>query len=171
MAVIADGATWIWDRVPELSDVRTTQILDFYHACEHISATAKLLFGEETDDSWKHFRDLKNLITEGRIGVFLKILLEHRSKRKGVIRSELQKQISYFQNNEQRMKYDEYRSKRLPVGSGTIESACKNVIGGRLKQGGMSWSSRGADGMLQIRASLKSRRFFQDFRALLEKAA
>jgi hypothetical protein len=56
---------------------------------------------------------------------------------------------------------------RLPIGSGTVESACKKVVGGRMKLGGMTWSPRGADGMLQIRSSQESGRFESDFRALL----
>ena len=57
------------------------------------------------------------------------------------------------------------------IGSGTIESACKNVIGGRLKQGGMTWSPSGAKGMLQIRSSIKSGRFYTDFKRALPNAA
>jgi hypothetical protein len=171
LVLIADGATWIWDRAAELSNGRIIEILDFYHACEHVSQTAKLLFGEGTDEYGQHFREWKKIIRKGKIETLLKILLKIRAKRKGTIRSELQKQINYLENNKHRMKYDQYRRKKLPVGSGTIESACKNVIGGRLKQGGMSWSEKGADGMLQIRSSLKSRRFLHDFSALLQNAA
>ncbi len=69
------------------------------------------------------------------------------------------------------MRYDKYRKMKLPIGSGTIESACKNVIGGRLKQGGMSWSPSGAEGMLQIRSSIKNDRFYNDFKRTLQNAA
>ena len=65
------------------------------------------------------------------------------------------------------MDYLRFRQMQLPIGSGTIESACKNVIGGRMKQGGMTWSPDGADGMLQIRASQESGRFESDFQWLL----
>ena len=82
-------------------------------------------------------------------------------------RKVLRLQIGYLRDNLQRMDYPRYRRMRLPIGSGTVESACKNVIGGRMKLGGMTWSPQGADGMLQIRASQKSRRFESDFRALL----
>ncbi len=66
--------------------------------------------------------------------------------------------------------YWEYFMK-LPIGSSTIESACKNVIGGRLKQEGMTWSPSGAEGMLQIRPSIKSGRFYNDFKRTLQNAA
>ena len=83
----------------------------------------------------------------------------------------IQGQINYFDDNKERIHYDRYRAMRLPIGSGTIESACKNVIGGRMKQGGMTWSEEGADGMLQIRNSLESDRFLDDFIATLDRAA
>ena len=83
----------------------------------------------------------------------------------------MQDEISYFQENQERMRYDRYRTMGLPIGSGTVESSCKNVIGARMKQGGMTWSEAGAAGMLQIRTSLTSERFLQDFRHTLRRAA
>jgi hypothetical protein len=83
----------------------------------------------------------------------------------------LQGEIDYFADNRERMRYDEYRAQRLPIGSGTIESCCKNVIAGRMKRRGMTWSPTGADGMVQIRCSLTSHRFEVDFREILAPAA
>ena len=80
-------------------------------------------------------------------------------------------EINYFTDNQNRMRYDLYRAAKLPIGSGCIESACKNVIGGRMKQGGMTWSEEGANGMLQIRSSIASGRFLQDFIETLDRAA
>ncbi len=93
-------------------------------------------------------------------------MAEHREHR-----DLIQGQIDYFTDNKERMKYDAYRASRLPIGSGTIESACKNVIAGCMKPGGMSWSETGADGMLQIRSSIASGRHLQDFLATLDRAA
>jgi hypothetical protein len=58
-------------------------------------------------------------------------------------RDPIQGEINYFEANKERMHYDRYRAMRLPIGSGTIEGACKNVIGGCMKQGGMTWSEGG----------------------------
>ena len=79
--------------------------------------------------------------------------------------------IKYFEDNKERMHYDRYRKLKLPIGSGTVESACKNVIGGRLKSGGMTWSPSGAEGMLQIRSSVESGRFYSDFKRTLRMAS
>ena len=80
---------------------------------------------------------------------------------------DLQGEINYFTTNKQRMDYPLYRHLGLPIGSGTVESACKNVVAKRMKQSGMTWSLDGAKDMLQIRASVKSRRFWNDFERLL----
>ena len=79
----------------------------------------------------------------------------------------LQGEINYFTANQQRMDYPLYRSCGLPIGSGVVEGACKNVVAKRMKQSGMSWSLDGAKEMLQLRASVMSHRFWDDYESLL----
>ena len=64
-----------------------------------------------------------------------------------------EKEIHYFETNKERMRYPQYRSKGYPIGSGTVESACKHLIGARLKQSGMCWSKDGAQAILNLRAA------------------
>ncbi len=169
---LADGAKWIWDRFVEIAPQNSIFILDFYHACEHVSELCKKLYGEQTPEYWKHFKGWKATLWAGKVEKFLNELhairdiAEHRQ-----YRDLIQGQIDYFTDNKTRMKYDAYRASRLPIGSGTIESACKNVIAGRMKQGGMTWSERGADGMVQIRSSIASGRLLKDFLLTLDRAA
>jgi hypothetical protein len=169
---LADGANWIWDRFAEMAPLNSTFILDFYHACERVSDVCKQLFGEQTPEYWKHFRRWKAMLWAGKVQKFLQELHEMRDAgQHSAHRDFIQGKIDYFTDNEERMRYDIFRASRLPIGSGTIESACKNVIGARMKQGGMSWSEAGADGMLQIRSSIASGRHLQDFLAVLDRAA
>lgn len=56
----------------------------------------------------------------------------------------VQKATTYFQNNRHRMHYPQFRAQGYQIGSGTIESGCKRVIGARLKQAGMTWTLQGA---------------------------
>lgn len=169
---LADGAKWIWDRFAEIAPSASTFILDFYHACEHVSGLCKQLYGEQTPAYWKYFKRWKATLFAGKVQKFLQELRQLRDtpKHRGH-RDFIQGEINYFTENKDRMRYDRYRACRLPIGSGTIESACKNVIGGRMKQGGMSWSETGADGMLQIRCSIASSRLLQDFLETLDRAA
>ena len=166
MVFLADGAKWIWDRFAEIAPQNSTFILDFYHACEHVSELCKQLYGEQTPEYWKHFKRWKATLFAGKVEKFLQELHEIRDTAEHAAhRDFIQGEINYFTDNKERMHYDIYRASRLPIGSGTIESACKNVIGGRMKQGGMTWSEAGADGMLQIRSSIASGRHLQDFLA------
>ena len=87
------------------------------------------------------------------------------------LREDIQGEIDYFTANKQRMDYRRYRELGLPIGSGTVESACKNVVAARMKQSGMMWSLPGATGMLQLRASIKSRRFNIDHERLLPESS
>ncbi len=172
LVFLGDGASWIWNRVKDLSNGKSIEILDFWHASEHLSDLCKVLFGELTPDYWQHFSRWKKMFLKGRVRAVLrelkKLAGETRSKAK---LKALLDQLSYFEDNLQRMAYGKFRRMRLPIGSGTVESACKNVIGSRMKQGGMTWSVGGADGMLQIRSSQESERFQSDFLSLLQTAA
>ena len=84
-------------------------------------------------------------------------------------RSSVTGKINYFSTNQERMDYPQYRAVGLPIGSGVVESACKNVVGARMKQSGMMWTLEGARDMLQLRAAVKSRRFWSDFENLLPR--
>ena len=68
----------------------------------------------------------------------------------------IEENITYFENNQGRMHYDEYKAKGYHIGSGTAESACKHVVGQRLKQAGMTWSMKGAEAILQLRILWKN---------------
>lgn len=168
---LADGAKWIWDRVGELANEHSVFILDFYHAVEHLSVICKELYGEQTQEYWRHFNQWRELFRSGKVSKVIAELRVIRDGCRGARRQLLQGQINYFEENKERMRYDRFRAMHLPIGSGTVESACKNVIGGRMKRGGMTWSESGAEGMLQIRTSLASDRFLHDFRQTLRCAA
>ena len=147
-------------------------MLDFFHASEHLSDICKILYGEETESYKEHYEGWQGLMYEGDIEKVVDELKGIRDRcRKDTLRDDLQGTIDYFETNKERMHYDEYRKMKIPIGSGTVESACKHVIGKRLKQSGMTWSPEGAQGMLQIRASIKSNRFQKDFRRTLADAA
>jgi hypothetical protein len=169
---LGDGAEWIWDRVSEISNEHSIEVLDFFHASEHLSDLCKILYGEDTLEYSENYENWRLLIYKGKIGKVIKTLKKLRDGcMKSSHRDELQRQINYFENNQHRMRYDKFRLMKIPIGSGTIESACKHVIGKRLKLSGMIWSSKGAKGMLQIRSSYKSGRFRKDFTKIISQKA
>jgi hypothetical protein len=157
--------------VGDLAGEHSVLILDFYHATEHLSAICKELYGEQTEEYWRNFKRWRESFWEGKVLEVIGELKRIRAGCKEKKRKLVQDEISYFEENQERMHYDRYRAMQLPIGSGTVESSCKNVIGARMKQGGMTWSESGAEGMLQIRTSLASQRFLRDFRHTLRRAA
>jgi len=52
--------------------------------------------------------------------------------------------VTYFRNNAHRMQYDRFRKMGYMIGSGTVESACKQIVTQRLKRSGAQWNVQGA---------------------------
>lgn len=153
LVFIADGAHWIWNLVEEHFP-HAIQIVDWYHATEYIWKVAHAAYGEGSDlaKAWANQR-----LTELWQGEFDKVLTAFRKRVKpGQNDDPAQKALTYFQNNEHRMRYPEFRAKGYQIGSGTIESGCKRVIGARLKQAGMIWSLQGARQVIKARAMFLS---------------
>lgn len=156
VVVLGDGAVWIRNIV-EQHFCGAIQIVDFYHAKEHLHKLLQLIFDtkeklEEQEPIWvKWFEN-------GNIGEIVKAARQLFPDPKQS-RKEVEKEIGYFEENVGRMKYSEYREKGLFVGSGVIEAGCKTVVGKRLKQSGMRWSVRGADAIIALRCCIISRRF------------
>lgn len=128
-------------------------IVDIYHADEHLTALMELLrippAGRKT---WKDWLD------GGRIDA-LASEAKRRLPSRGRPRKEAKREIKFFQKNERRMQYAEFRRQGLFVGSGVIEAGCRTAIGARCKQSGMFWSVRGAHAILQLRCCILSGRF------------
>jgi hypothetical protein len=61
------------------------------------------------------------------------------------------KAVAYFETNAHRMRYAHYRKHGMFVGSGVVEAGCKTVLGTRLKQSGMHWTTRGATAITTLR--------------------
>lgn len=153
LVFVADGAHWIWQLVEEHFP-HAVQIVDWYHATEYIWAVAHGVYGEGSDlaQAWadKQMTELWHGKVEAVIAACEKHLNPARQK------DPAQKAITYFRNNRHRMRYDRFRAQGYQIGSGTIESGCKRVIGARLKQAGMIWSVPGARQVIKARAMLLS---------------
>jgi hypothetical protein len=154
LTILGDGAAWIWNiataRFPE-----ATQIVDLYHAREHLHDLARLLefmLGDQKD-AWLAARmeDLDYGYIDGITAAARTYPLT------GVKKDELDTALGYFQNNAPRMRYKWFRQCGLFVGSGVVEASCKSVIGQRLKLSGMHWSVNGADAITTLRCQQASR--------------
>jgi hypothetical protein len=147
LVVLGDGARWIWNladrRFPE-----ATQIVDLYHAREHLHELAELLAFIVTDPAtWLTDRltDLDN----GDIETLAHAA--HLYDLSGPTATAVDKAVAYFETNAHRMRYAYYRKHGMFIGSGVVEAGCKTVLGARLKQSGMHWTTRGATAITTLR--------------------
>jgi hypothetical protein len=132
-------------------------IVDLFHAYEHLTLLAQILWGPEAQSphAWRDLLeagDIKRLVSKAGKN------LPSSAKAKKSLRKELR----YFEKNAPYMRYAEYREKNFFVGSGVVEAGCRTVIGERLKQSGMRWSVRGANAIIALRCCIMSGRF-EDF--------
>jgi len=154
LTVLGDGAAWIWgiatDKLPG-----ATQIVDLYHAREHLHSLTRSLEFMLLDrkDEWLAARleDLDHGDINGIQAAVRRYPLE------GIKKDEVEKELGYFLNNAPRMRYHWFRSRGLFVGSGVVEASCKTIVGQRLKQAGMHWTVAGADAIIALRCRQASR--------------
>jgi hypothetical protein len=148
LTVLGDGAAWIWG-IATAKFPGATQIVDLFHAREHLHGLARKLEFMLLDrkDEWLAARleDLDYGHIDGITAATRQYPLE------GAKKDEVDTALGYFENNAPRMRYHWFRQCGLFVGSGVVESSCKTVIGQRLKQSGMHWTLSGADAIIALR--------------------
>lgn len=147
LVFINDGAKWQWNWI-DAEYPEATQILDFYHAMEHLGKYLKLVMAKDKLSLQMEY--IGKALKEQGIDFVLDIILKMdcRTKTQKEERSRLEKYIS---NNRKRMNYPYYLKRGLLIGSGAIESAHRTVIQRRMKLSGQRWSKQGAQRMLNLR--------------------
>jgi hypothetical protein len=166
--ILGDGALWIWN-IAEREFPGAVQIVDLYHAREHLWVLAGKLFPTDECRKKRWATQLQNKLDKGKIESLVKQLRTFPAANPEAAEL-LQSEADYFERNRQRMRYPSFRSHNLFVGSGVIEAACRTVIAKRLKQSGMFWTVRGANAIIALRCTRLSRRF-EDYWASRSKAA
>jgi hypothetical protein len=155
IAALGDGAHWIWDGYAQHLPHRV-EILDFYHACQHLARVAQAMHPENPEAAeawltqqrhelrhvgpWRLLRELDAWTPQGR-----------GSRVAGKVREE---ERGYFARNRERMHYPAYARRGFPIGTGAVEGACKHLVTARFKQAGMRWGIKTAEPLLHLRAAL-----------------
>ncbi len=135
------------------------RVVDYYHVSERIWAMATALFGKETrkGHAWAHrmLKALKKPSGASRV-LHSAASLYHRRQLPNVRKAGFWKAYRYIQKRTQYLRYNEYASDHIPLGSGVTEAACKTIFTQRLKLSGMRWSFGGAQTILNLRVILLS---------------
>jgi len=145
---VCDGAKWIWSYV-DLYYPESVQILDYYHAKEHLCDFAKKTFKDDFKRKQWIEKTSDMLINEG-VNPVIKTLEElNQTQARDSI-------LNYYRENQKRMQYHDFKAKNYLIGSGAIESAHKDVLQKRLKLSGQRWTKDGIQQMANLRVCYKS---------------
>jgi len=150
-AVVADGAEWIWQEAGKYASTRV-QILDFYHAVEHLWVVARARFGEGSAAATEWISAQKERLLTDQVSEVIADIASWSPKSKAGEEIRVG-QLAYLRTHQHRMRYQTFREAGWHIGSGVMEASCKAVVQGRMKGVGMHWSSAGAEAMLHLRAA------------------
>jgi hypothetical protein len=149
--VLGDGAVWIWG-IAEEHFPGATQIVDLYHAGEHVADLGKLLYGPGSVEANRWTAARCEDLDAGQVERLVAALGRLRPRGEGA-QEAVRKAQGYFETNAARMRYAQFRRQGLFVGSGVVEAGCKTIVGLRLKQSGMRWTVRGANAIIALRCA------------------
>jgi hypothetical protein len=129
-------------------------ILDLLHVVEKLWQAAHCFYPEGSEEATGWVRKQTLRILQGEVSQVIKGMRQSATKRglKGTQRERVEKIANYLRRNRRYMKYDDYLRRGLPIASGCVEGACKNLIKDRMERSGMRWSLAGAEAMIQLRS-------------------
>lgn len=151
LVFIADGVHWIW-RIFERHFPQAIQIVDFYHASTYLAQVARVAFGEDTLAAATWLETHARLLHDGRLSTLIRAC-QMLSDRAPAAVAHVRR---YFAANRSRLRYGKFRALGLQIGSGTMESGCKQIGLERLKIAGAHWSPYGAGRVAKARAAFLS---------------
>jgi hypothetical protein len=177
VAFRADGAPWIWERlewVIKRLGLKKSQVssgLDWCHAVHHVSLALETLVPEE--DRKRIFKKLRKWLKQGAWRQVLRDLIDRMLQAGLDENAPVWTELNYLERHGEagHLDYAKFRRRKLPVGSGAIESAIRRVINLRLKGNSIFWNEENAEGMLVLRGLVLSRRWKDEFARITESMA
>jgi hypothetical protein len=162
MLFIADGAPWIWKRVPLLVQAlglaaeQVHELLDFYHAAQHLAQAVALRkdWSVKARSRWRNQQ--RRLLLQGEVK---RVIAAVRDLCRGRNSKSIRTHRDYFIKNESRMAYAKLTAMKLPIGSGAIESTVRRVVNLRLKGASLFWCRASAEAILLLRSYYKAGRW------------
>jgi len=159
---IADGAPWIWKRVPllvhalGLAAEQVHELLDFYHAVQHLGQVAALRkdWSAKARARWRTHQ--RHLLLRGEVE---QVITAVRAICRGRNSKAIRTHREYFIRNQSRMAYAKLIAMKLPIGSGAIESTVRRVVNLRLKGPSIFWCRASAEAILLLRSYYKAGRW------------
>jgi hypothetical protein len=158
--VLGDGIPWIWELAASSFGTRL-EILDYFHALDHLWQVARAGFGEGTPAAQAWVQQQAHALLDPQHGVATvraALTVARFPATTPAAREALRLAQGYFRTHAHRMRYADYRAQGWPIGSGAVESCAKTLVEQRLKRPGAQWSPAGAHAVLTVRCRLLSHR-------------
>jgi hypothetical protein len=135
-----------------------TMILDLMHVLEKLWKATYCFNAEGSKEAVAWVRERALRLLRGQVSQVIKGMGKSATARglKGRKRKTVDNVREYFRRNRHRMRYHEYLRDGLPIASGSVEGACKNLVKDRMERSGMRWTIEGAEAMLRLRAAYLS---------------
>jgi hypothetical protein len=162
--LLCDGARAIWNYAEHNERFKDYEkLIDYWHTLEHVSLAAEALFGKGSKEATAWYTKYRKKLLEEDLGARSVLhsmdYYERASKLPKHRRDALDAQRTFLRRNQAKMTYADFRRRGLPIGSGPVEAACKNLIKTRLCRSGMRWTRNGGQRILNLRTYLKSKRW------------
>ena len=154
---INDGAVCIW-LIVQMCWAPCVEILDWWHVVEKLWGVAGALWADDEVATVRWVETQKSHLWHSQLRQVIRAI-RYLSPRGQPLLDKVRLGVAYLFNHRHRLRYQHFRQAGYPVGSGTVESACKVVMQERMKQAGMRWSRDGAQSMLALRCVLLSDRW------------
>jgi hypothetical protein len=150
---LMDGERQLWSLQEEWFG-RAIGILDLFHAMKRLREVAHVLYAEHSPAASEFVSRQLRMLLEGKVGYVIRTFrqLIPRKNLRGQAKKTVESAITYYKNNREHMRYDEYLSQGYPIASGVIEGACHHFVKDRMEGAGMRWELEGAQSMLSLRA-------------------
>lgn len=146
-------------------------LIDFFHACEHLSNLSEELFGKGNSQGQKWYLEKREILKTNPDGVnkvinSAKYYMKHARLGKQKLKR-AHKELNYFQKNKKWMNYYYHIKNGWPIGSGVVEAACKTIVKQRMTRSGQRWTTKGGQVILDLRTYVKADRWNNFFPILM----
>jgi hypothetical protein len=153
---LTDGGNGLEEFVRRNFNRKPVLILDYWHAAEYLTELGQALHPQDEKQRQSTVQQWRHLLKHEGGRRLIEVLEELPLPRKPAVKQKHAEVLNYFRNNVHRMNYPCYLANGWAIGSGAVESACKTIVGQRLKLAGMRWREYGTDSMCHLRALFKS---------------
>lgn len=148
-------------------------VLDIIHVLDYLWDAAYAFYDEGTFEAKDWVKTRLLFILQGRVS-YVAAGIRQSATKKGVSnakRAAVDRTCNYFLSNVDRMRYDQYLAKGLPIASGAVEGACGHLVKDRMERTGALWNvdGHGAEAVLKIRALDKSGDFARYWKFHMKK--